>query len=266
MSAPSTRHTRHTTVALALAWAALSLPAPASPTQETDDTRAVTVSLATDADGRSTPVRSSAATPTSDRRMAASLRGAASKLYDNPTRWEDVAILHVHAAVLSGLEGFEAASDLILAGNLFWNEGERRYACATLRKAGEVSLGNGDVRRADRAFRHASHLGPADCDTSFDELLAERFVPAPAAVTVEPPEIEDVNVEEARIRPVLRRPELEAPPIAVAVRIPPAPKRVHVTPPTIQLPNLEEARISPVFPRPRLPAPELPGQGQGGLR
>lgn len=182
-------------------------------------------------------------------RTAASLRHEAARLYADRSRWEDVAVYHAHAALLSGFRGPAAASDLTLAGNLFWQGGERRLACAVLRKAGLAALRNGDFRDSDRAFRQARRVGSADCDRDLVQKLAERFVAAPTAVRVEAPEIDlglDAKLREVEIRSVLRRPELpELRMGTMAVRMPPAPAPLRVEPPTLELPELEEVEIAP---------------------
>lgn len=179
---------------------------------------------------------------------AAALRNQAARIYGEMERWDDVALYHAHAALLSGFEGRRAVSDLLLAGNQFWRAGERGLACASLRKAGQAALRAGDFRKADLAFRSADRAGARDCLEGLDERLGERFVAPPAAVTVAAPELDVASVEEARIRPVFRAVAPPRPPLGtLAVRIPPAPPVVRVEPPVIRLPSIEEARIAPVL-------------------
>lgn len=187
---------------------------------------------------------------------AAALRNQAARIYGEMERWDDVALYHAHAALLSGFEGRPAVSDLLLAGHQFWRAGERGLACASLRKAGQAALRAGDVRKADLAYRSAERTGVRDCLEGLGESLGERFVAPPAAVTVAAPELHVASVEEARIRPEFRAVAPPRPSVRTRVAgIPPAPSVVEVEPPVIRLPVIEEARIAPVL--------ELPGEAAG---
>lgn len=185
---------------------------------------------------------------------AVALRNQAERIYGEMERWDDVALYHAHAALLSGFEGRRAVSDLLLAGNQFWRAGERGLACASLRKAGQAALRAGDVRKADLAFRGADRTGAHYClERGLEERLGERFVAPPAPVTVAAPHLEVASVEEARIQPELRAIVAPRPQLRTRVAgIPAALPVVEVEPPVIRLPAIEEARIAPVL--------ELPGE------
>lgn len=255
------------TAAFSVACTALLLPSPAPAGQAGFDATQQTLARAYEATtNRTGAVRTGDAerATTAELRTAAALRRFASRLYDRPARWTDVAVLHAHAASLSGFEGDEASRDLVLAGNLLWGEGERRYACAALRTAGMIALRAGEPRRSDAAFRNASRVGTTDCERHLDEFLETRIVPAPPIVRVAAPDHIQVGIEEAKLEPVLRRPDLPVPALGMqTVRIPAVPGPVRVAPPSIQLPAVEEAVIRPDLSRPVLEAPPLPHRGEG---
>lgn len=263
-----TTSTRHPiAAALSLTGAALLLGTSTSATQVAAGSEGLPFTVATSA----TSVPASAEARYGDPEIesgsatARSLRRQAERLYADVQRWEDAAVYHAHAALLSGFQGREAASDLVLAANLFWREGERKLACASLHRAGQVALGYGDVRGADRAFRNASRVGDRDCGERLDELLEGRIVAAPAVVRVEVPRLDIRGVEEAGIRPVFERPELPRPPLGtLAVTTPPAPGEIQVEAPVIESTDLEEARIAPVL---QLPGSSVATAGKpGGTR
>lgn len=263
-----TTSTRHPiTAAVTFTGAALFLGTSAAALQVDPGSEGLPFTVAVSATSVPATAEASYDDPDTESRSATarSLRRQAERLYANVERWEDAAVYHAHAALLSGFEGREAASDLVLAANLFWREGERELACATLHRAGRVALGYGDVRGADRAFRRADRVGDHDCGERLDELLEGRIVAAPAVVRVEAPRLDIRGVEETGIRPVIERPELPRPPLGtLAVTIPPAPGKIQVEAPVIELPDLEEARIAPVL---RLPGSSVAtARKPGGTR
>lgn len=235
--------------ALAVAGVATLSTTPTAAAGQWDaESRQATVLLAASLSSPSHPVhlRFADRTGDSERTIAHSLRRQAARLYADLERWDDVAVYHAHAALSSGFEGRAAVTDLVMAGNLFWRQGERRLACASLRQASRVAMSQGDLGGAAHALRSAVGLGSPECARHFEEMLEGRIVAAPAVVRVEAPELEIVTVEEVEIRPVLRRPELPRPPLGtLAVRIPPAPAPIRVEPPTIELPDLQEVKIAP---------------------
>lgn len=247
----STTRQHLSAAALAVAVTIILFTAAAGQVGERGEAETETVVARAESGRVAAPARRADPERASGARVAAALRSAAAELYDDPARWDAVAVYHAHAALLSGFEGRAALEDLALAGNLFWRLGERRLACATLRKAALLTLRNGDVREADRAFRRANRAGSPDCVRQLEGILIERIVAAPAVVRVEAPDLEAVDVEEVRIRRVLRRPELSRPPLGTrAVAIPPAPGPIRVEPPTIELPDLQDVKIAPVLRRP----------------
>ncbi|MFQ5889598.1 MAG: hypothetical protein ACE5JR_06045 [Gemmatimonadota bacterium] len=180
-------------------------------------------------------------------RLAVTLHQEAVRLHPDPSRWSDAAVLHLFAAEMRGTDDPGSVGDLIVAANLFYEDGEGGRACAALEKAGDASLAVGDIETAELTYRIAAIVAVDEldrraaktliekasstgqpvlerdasvgtgCAEMWNEIIEGLVVPAPTLrVIVEPPDIEFMEeLDGPRIElPELAPPDIELPPIA----------------------------------------------------
>lgn len=110
--------------------------------------------------------------------LAAILRNQAEQRHTRSDRWGDAARFHYYSALFRGMQGDEAARDLLLAGTLFQANGESQRACAVLEKAASVHLIADRKEVSDKLFLIAASVGGLSCAARWDEIFEGMEVPA----------------------------------------------------------------------------------------
>ncbi len=182
-----------------------------------------------------------------NRRMVAeSFHRLAVRYHARIERWSDAAVFHLLAAELRGLDDSASVEDLRLAASFFHYAREPAKACAAMEKAAMVALRVGRYVEADRSLRVARQLGGQGCSEKWEEMWADLSIPAPAPIEVPPPALKAVDLEEGFQRPVLRIPEISAPPVGrQIVFVPRPPGMIRVAEPVLWAVELREPRWHP---------------------